>query len=154
MEAALDSLGAVELRNALSQSFAIELPATLAFDHPSISAITTYIGDLIGASDNISNLKVGRSREHSRQNSFYSMEPELASLATVARPKGGATAIYAMSCRFPSPAGAFHAHLKFTFFCTGQRNSLEAHVAPTCGCYALCVLHTTIAFRNWIQRLL
>ena len=106
MEAALDSLGAVELRNALSQNFDIELPATLAFDHPSISAITTYIVDLIGAGDDISDVTVGGSREHSRKLSFHSMQSELASVSTSAKLKEAATAIFAMSCRFPSPAGA------------------------------------------------
>lgn len=44
MEAGLDSLGAVELRNALSTSFKVELPATLTFDHPSASAIALLLG--------------------------------------------------------------------------------------------------------------
>jgi 3-oxoacyl-(acyl-carrier-protein) synthase/acyl carrier protein len=43
MESGLDSLGAVELRNALSTTFQLELPATLTFDYPSVSAISSYI---------------------------------------------------------------------------------------------------------------
>ena len=43
MESGLDSLGAVELRNALSESFEMELPATLTFDYPSVSAISSFI---------------------------------------------------------------------------------------------------------------
>ena len=43
MEAGLDSLGAVELRNALSSQFKLDLPATLTFDFPSISAIAAFL---------------------------------------------------------------------------------------------------------------
>ena len=47
MESGLDSLGSVELRNALSQHFELELPATLTFDHPSIAALAKHIAGLV-----------------------------------------------------------------------------------------------------------
>ena len=43
MEAGLDSLGAVELRNGLATLFAVELPATVTFDHPTSAALGIYI---------------------------------------------------------------------------------------------------------------
>ena len=43
MEAGIDSLGAVELRNALGSQLALELPATLIFDYPTIGALSTYL---------------------------------------------------------------------------------------------------------------
>jgi acyl transferase domain-containing protein/acyl carrier protein len=43
MEAGLDSLGAVELRNRIGERFEAELPATLTFDHPSVAALTQYL---------------------------------------------------------------------------------------------------------------
>jgi acyl transferase domain-containing protein len=43
MEAGMDSLGAVELRTALNKTFSVELPATVTFDFPSVSALAGYI---------------------------------------------------------------------------------------------------------------
>ena len=43
----LDSLMAVELRNALGAALGRTLPATLLFEHPSVDALTSYIGLLL-----------------------------------------------------------------------------------------------------------
>mmetsp|Transcript_8226 Transcript_8226/g.21814 ORF Transcript_8226/g.21814 Transcript_8226/m.21814 type:complete len:229 (-) Transcript_8226:35-721(-) len=43
MEAGLDSLGAVELKNAIDTAVGIELPGTLVFDYPSVTAMVDYI---------------------------------------------------------------------------------------------------------------
>lgn len=40
----LDSLGALELRNRLSQMVGVRLSATLLFDHPSVDALVTHLG--------------------------------------------------------------------------------------------------------------
>lgn len=42
-QAGLDSLGAVDLRNAVSAKFGIDLPATAAFDYPTASALAGHI---------------------------------------------------------------------------------------------------------------
>ena len=39
MDAGLDSLGAVELRNGLAKAAVVELPSTLVFDYPSVGAL-------------------------------------------------------------------------------------------------------------------
>ena len=46
MDAGLDSLGAVELKNALSARFGVQLPATLVMDHPTPHAIAGYLSGM------------------------------------------------------------------------------------------------------------
>jgi len=43
IDAGLDSLGAVELRDAVNAAVDMELPSTVVFDYPSVSAMTSYI---------------------------------------------------------------------------------------------------------------
>ena len=50
MEAGLDSLGALDLRNALAAHFAVDLPPTLAMDYPTLRALAAFIADLLGTS--------------------------------------------------------------------------------------------------------
>lgn len=43
MSAGLDSLGSVEFANVLSQKLGMQMPGTLVFDYPSVSAVTEYL---------------------------------------------------------------------------------------------------------------
>lgn len=48
MEAGVDSLAAVELSNAVSTHFSLEVPATLTFDYPTIAAMAAFLAPQIG----------------------------------------------------------------------------------------------------------
>merc|ERR1712127_275102 len=50
VSAGLDSLGAVELRDKLCSSLAVDLPGTLLFDHPSVNDITAHVMGLSNVS--------------------------------------------------------------------------------------------------------
>ena len=43
MSAGLDSLGSVEFANLLGQKLGLQMPGTLVFDYPSVSAVTDYL---------------------------------------------------------------------------------------------------------------
>jgi acyl carrier protein len=59
MEAGLDSLGAVDLRNSLSAQFSVKLPTTLTFDHPTLTALAAYIASLSGGQGDETNSSHG-----------------------------------------------------------------------------------------------
>lgn len=49
MDSGLDSLGAVEFRSSLEARLSLQLPPTLVFDYPSLSAIVGYLDDTLAA---------------------------------------------------------------------------------------------------------
>lgn len=51
MQAGLDSLGAVELKNALEARVGLQLPGTLVFDYPTAAALTSYLQSLLPTGD-------------------------------------------------------------------------------------------------------
>ena len=50
LQAGLDSLGAVELRNAIMAAFKLDLPATVAFDYPTASSLAGFVASALGGS--------------------------------------------------------------------------------------------------------
>ena len=63
MEAGLDSIGAVELRNAVGAKFGVDLPATVTFDHPTPQALTqlSWLGRCLRSATRADRLFRGRS---------------------------------------------------------------------------------------------
>ena len=49
MAAGLDSLGMVEVRNALQTRLGVQLPSTLLFDYPTVEAISVFIGQKLAS---------------------------------------------------------------------------------------------------------
>lgn len=49
MEAGLDSLGAVELKNSLEGRLGVQLPGTLVFDYPTTAALAGYLEGVVPA---------------------------------------------------------------------------------------------------------
>ena len=101
LQAGLDSLGAVELRNAVSSAFSLELPATVTFDYPTLASLAAFVADNTSASGVDDAELAGDS---------LALMPHLSLDGTVdsSSSSGGMTALVAVSCRYPAPNSTSH----------------------------------------------
>ena len=85
VQAGLDSLGAVELRNAVADRFSVNLPATAVFDHPSPATLAAFVAALMAPAG------------------FAGMAPEKLLQGKVETRVDGrsVTGVTAISCSFP-----------------------------------------------------
>lgn len=96
MAAGLDSLGAVELKNSLEGRLGVQLPGTLVFDYPTVSALASYLETVLPAAE--------EQGEEAEETEFAAELGELdhagAALAATHTPAAGtALAVVGMSSR-------------------------------------------------------
>jgi acyl carrier protein len=117
MEAGVDSLGAVELRNALGARFGIDdLPATLVFDYPTIAALAQYLAAAQPSS------------------SLSAAPPPLATMPA-ARAKDAAwlaraSEVAGMSCRYPGSSDGETQHHATMLQCCNASREIPAASKP------------------------
>ena len=74
MTAGLDSRGGMELRRSLGESLGLDLPVTLLYDYQSISAITSYISELMDSQAAVDRIQVDSAWAQDEEDSSSSAE--------------------------------------------------------------------------------
>lgn len=138
MQAGLDSLGAAELRTALSSRFSIRLPATAAFDHPTAAALAACIAPLLQPVQfNAAAAAEGQA-----------IQRQLVVDAGSSRAGSGAvTEVVAASTRFPAAAPGKHksrASIRFGPFCFRHSTAVCAYILVTTQCWTLLAMDPEI----------
>jgi Phosphopantetheine attachment site/Beta-ketoacyl synthase, N-terminal domain len=115
MEAGLDSLGAVEVRNSFSSHFGIDLPATLIFDHPSISALASNVASFL-RQDNAPGAAL--------------IPLQAPNVQVSAAANCGRTVIHGMSCQYPTNKSGQSGHGVQSFWKALQYSADLPQIVP------------------------
>lgn len=118
VQAGLDSLGAVELRNAVAAAFNLQLPATVTFDYPTLASLAAYVAD--------STAEAGDSS--AEQLELLGVDLALAAEDSLSGSR--VTALVAASCRFPAPGSCSASHRASDFApCSSTAGGSNADLA-------------------------
>lgn len=83
-QAGLDSLGSVELRSQVSQRFGIALPATLAFDYPTVQALAEFIAPQLAPASSLGRTSTVLPLKSERSLAVAPPQPQMASVVVQA----------------------------------------------------------------------
>lgn len=105
MDSGLDSLGAVEFRSSLEARLSVQLPPTLVFDYPSLSAIVGYLDDTLAAQQQLVPAAAAQ-RSADRDSAAASTAGPPLQLAAAGQAAAPVIAVVSTHGRFPQPAAA------------------------------------------------
>ena len=97
--AGIDSIGAVELRNALESRISLRLPATLIFDYPTADALGTHLTTQLAAAT------AGSEAPPALDTVLAARQPTLSGSFVAVQKAAGAVAISGCSWLLPCPDG-------------------------------------------------
>ena len=83
MEAGMDSLSMIELRNALNETFGLELQATFLFNHPTMAQIAIHISQTLSErlkTEPTSANNISTPHKSQRNMVYYDIVPHIASI--------------------------------------------------------------------------
>lgn len=114
MDSGLDSLGAVEFRSSLEARLSVQLPPTLVFDYPSLSAIAGYLDTMLAEQQGTSTASSAAAAAEAAATATAHVVPAMAPATGPARSLSGAPqlamapviAVLATHGRFPEPDAA------------------------------------------------
>jgi len=105
MDSGLDSLGAVEFRSSLEARLSVQLPPTLVFDYPSLSAIVGYLDETLAAKQGAASSATSTGTTAAAAPVLPSTGPMLP-LSTPQEAAAPVIAVLATHGRFPQPETA------------------------------------------------